>query len=200
MLVLNELGLPYELVSIDMGKAEHKTPKFVREMHPFGKLPALEDGSLHLFESRAICKYLVAKYASPDSGMSLPELPEDIAMYEQAASVEYSYFDTSVFKLAYEKKFKEFFGRGEADSTVVETMEAEFRGVLDYYEELLSRQTYVTGDEVSLVDLYHLPWLHFLPQLSMEAEVSSRRYVAAWYQRMQQRPAWQKVAYPRLSN
>lgn len=76
-------------------------------MRPFGKLPALEYGNLHLFESRAICKYLVAKYASPDSRMSLPELPEDIAMYEQAASVEYSYFDTSIFKLAYEKKFKQ---------------------------------------------------------------------------------------------
>lgn len=76
-------------------------------MHPFGKLPALEDGNLHLFESRAICKYLVAEYASPNSVFLPAELPEDIAMYEQAASVEYSYFDTSIFKLAYEKMFKQ---------------------------------------------------------------------------------------------
>jgi len=76
-------------------------------MHPFGKLSALEDGDLHLFESGAICKYLVAKYASPNSALAPPELPEDVAMYEQAASVEYSYFDTSIFKLAFEKNFKQ---------------------------------------------------------------------------------------------
>ena len=76
-------------------------------MHPFGRLPALVDGELHCFESRAICKYLVAKYVSPNSGLSPSELPEDVAMYEQAASVEYSYFDTSIFKLAFEKNFKQ---------------------------------------------------------------------------------------------
>ncbi|KAI4762497.1 glutathione S-transferase III [Aureobasidium sp. EXF-3400] len=196
MLVLNELELPHEFVAVDMGKGEHKTLEFVRDLHPFGKLPAFEDGNLHLFESRAICKYLVAKYANSCSVLWPPEPPEDIAMFEQAASVEYSYFDTSISKLAYEKLFKQFFGRGEPDPAVVRGLEAQFGEVLDYYEKLLSRQPYVTGSNVSLVDLYHLPWLYFLPRLSMEDEISSRENVAAWYQKMQRRSAWEKVACP----
>jgi glutathione S-transferase len=42
-----------------------------------------------------------------DSVLLPPKLTEDVAMYEQAASVEYSYFDTSIFNLAYEKMFKQ---------------------------------------------------------------------------------------------
>jgi hypothetical protein len=37
------------------------------------------------------------------------------------------------------------FGRGGADLVVVNMSEARFKEVLDYYEELLSKQPYVTG-------------------------------------------------------
>lgn len=62
---------------------------------------------MHIFESRAICRYLVAKYASSDSVMPPPTKLEEIARFEQEASVESSYFDTSIFKIAYEKMFKQ---------------------------------------------------------------------------------------------
>ncbi|KAG2170777.1 hypothetical protein JADG_010516 [Aureobasidium aubasidani] len=145
MLVLNELDLSYELISIDMKRGEHKTSDFIRDVHPFGKLPAFEDGSLHIFESRAICRYLVAKYASPDSVMLSPTKLEDIASFEQVASVESSYFDTSIFKIAYEKMFKQFFGLGEADTAEMRKSENDLKEVLDYYDQVLASQRYLTG-------------------------------------------------------
>ncbi|THW37907.1 glutathione S-transferase III [Aureobasidium pullulans] len=144
MLVLNELDLSYELISIDMKRGEHKTPDFIRDVHPFGKLPAFEDGSLHIFESRAICRYLVAKYASPDSVMPPPTKLEEIARFEQVASVESSYFDTSIFKIAYEKMFKQFFGLGEADTAEMRRSENDLKEVLDYYDQVLASQQYLT--------------------------------------------------------
>ncbi|TIA45876.1 glutathione S-transferase III [Aureobasidium pullulans] len=181
MLVLNELDLSYELIN------------FIRDVHPFGKLPAFEDGSLHIFESRAICRYLVAKYASPDSVMLPPTKLEDIASFEQVASVESSYFDTSIFKIAYEKMFKQFFGLGEADTAEMRKSENDLKEVLDYYDRVLASQRYLTGSKVSLVDLFHLPWLHFLPRLGIEDEILSRKNVAVWCERLEQRATWCKV-------
>ncbi|THV68045.1 glutathione S-transferase III [Aureobasidium pullulans] len=202
MLVFNELDLSYELISIDMKRGEHKTPDFIRDVHPFGKLPAFEDGSLHIFESRAICRYLVAKYASPDSVMPPPTKLEEIARFEQVASVESSYFDTSIFKIAYEKMFKQFFGLGEADTAEMRKSENDLKEVLDYYDRVLASQRYLTGStvlmqiilqKVSLVDLFHLPWLHFLPRLGIEDEILSRKNVAVWCERLEQRATWCKV-------
>ncbi|THY01347.1 glutathione S-transferase III [Aureobasidium pullulans] len=193
MLVLNELDLSYELISIDMKKGEHKTPDFIRDAHPFGKLPAFEDGSLHIFESRAICRYLVAKYASPDSVMLPPTKLEEIARFEQVASVESSYFDTSIFKIAYEKIFKQFFGLGEADTAEMRKSENDLKEVLDYYDQVLASQQYLTGSKVSLVDLFHLPWLHFFSRLGIENEILSRKNVAVWCERLELRATWCKV-------
>lgn len=59
--LLEELGVPYELVTLDMSKQEHKAPDYLK-IHPHGALPALVDGDLALMESAAICAYLADKY------------------------------------------------------------------------------------------------------------------------------------------
>ncbi|KAH0339827.1 hypothetical protein KCU81_g7080, partial [Aureobasidium melanogenum] len=180
MLVLNGLDLPYNLIDVDIGQGEHEG--FVHDIHPFGKLPAVEDGTLHVFESRAICKYLVA---FSDSVLLSPVDSRELAALEQAALVEHSYFNTSFSKLACERIFEQWMM-----SQLPPTTE-NFKEVLDHYEKLLASQPYLT--KCSRVDMNHLAWLHTLSHLSMEHEISSRGKVAAWYQRMQQRPAWQKV-------
>ncbi|KAK8966176.1 Glutathione S-transferase 3 [Platanthera guangdongensis] len=46
--VIEELGLEYELVPVDLSAGEHKRPAFM-ERNPFGQIPALKDGDLVLF-------------------------------------------------------------------------------------------------------------------------------------------------------
>jgi glutathione S-transferase len=79
----------------------------VRSYHPFGRIPVLDDEGLRIFESRAICRYLVAKYGR-NSGLYLEtdQSPKDVAHYDMASSVEYSYFDPTMKSLAFEKVFK----------------------------------------------------------------------------------------------
>lgn len=59
--LLEELGVPYELVELDLSKAEHKQLPYLR-IHPLGKVPALVDGDQIIFESAAICMYLADKF------------------------------------------------------------------------------------------------------------------------------------------
>jgi glutathione S-transferase len=64
--VLEELGLPYELVRLDPKKGETRTPEHL-ERQPLGHVPVLDDGSVRLFESGAICLWLAER-----QGMLLP--------------------------------------------------------------------------------------------------------------------------------
>ena len=77
----------------------------MRDHHPFAKVPVYQDDGIEIFESRAIARYLAEKYKSP---LAPPvEDPRALAAFEQAASVEYTYFEPAVSSLAFELIFKE---------------------------------------------------------------------------------------------
>jgi GST-like protein len=60
-LALEELGLPYEIVPIDMFKGEQHQPAY-RALNPNGKLPAIaDDDGVVVFDSNAILLYLAEK-------------------------------------------------------------------------------------------------------------------------------------------
>lgn len=78
------------------------------QLHPFGRIPAIEDDGFKVFESKAICRYLVAKNGKGSSELLPSQDAKALAVFEQAASVEASYFDPAITQLAYEKMFKRF--------------------------------------------------------------------------------------------
>lgn len=45
---------------------EHKTSNYINNVHPFGKVPAINDNGFKLIESIAILRYLARKYDVPD--------------------------------------------------------------------------------------------------------------------------------------
>jgi len=69
---LQELGIPFESVTVNMLAGEHKAPAYLK-VNPAGKLPTLIDGDLTLTESMAIVLYLGEKYI--DKGL----MPRDLA-------------------------------------------------------------------------------------------------------------------------
>ncbi|KAJ9653205.1 hypothetical protein H2201_009165, partial [Coniosporium apollinis] len=146
ILVCHELGVQYELKDINMMKGEHKDPQFVKDFHPFGRIPVLEDGQARIFESRAVCQYLIAKHAKPDSTLRRPLDALPIGLYEQMASIDYSYFDPSVAKLGYEKKFKKFMGKGEPDPEQVDQAYSTMTTCLDLYEQHLAKKPFLSGE------------------------------------------------------
>ena len=63
-----------------------------------------DDDGFIVYESRAIARYLVLKYA-PNSGL-IPKRVKESALFEQAVSIEISNFTPYVQGIAAEKFFK----------------------------------------------------------------------------------------------
>ena len=59
-LFLEEAGLPYTPVPVDTRKGEQHTPAY-RAINPNGKVPAIEDDGVRIFDSNAILLYLAEK-------------------------------------------------------------------------------------------------------------------------------------------
>jgi glutathione S-transferase len=60
-IALEELGLQYKLETVDITKNTQKEPWYI-EINPNGRIPALKDGDLRVFESGAILLYLTDQY------------------------------------------------------------------------------------------------------------------------------------------
>ena len=75
--MVEELGIPYELVEIDYAAHETRTPAFLR-INPNGHVPAIDDDGLRLHESMAINLYLARKHA--DSPLAPRDLAEEFPL------------------------------------------------------------------------------------------------------------------------
>ena len=58
---LSLLGLPSELIDVDLAKGAHKQDEFLKK-NIFGQVPVIEDGDITLSDSNAILVYLASKY------------------------------------------------------------------------------------------------------------------------------------------
>jgi len=172
---------------------EHKAATFL-ERQPFGQVPYIDDDGFRLFESRAIARYLVTKYGGKESSL-LPDRSDvdTFALFEQAASIELSNFDPYMNALSWEVIFKKYAG-GTTDEAVVANLVQTLNSKLDAYEVLLSKSTYLAGNEVTLADLFHLPFGNTLGLMGYDLLTSkSRPNVARWWKDISSRPSWEAV-------
>ncbi|MCL7049979.1 hypothetical protein MKW94_023731 [Papaver nudicaule] len=186
---INEKGLEYEFVHVNLAEGEHKREPFL-SLNPFGQVPAFEDGDLKLFESRAITTHITRNYAT--SGTSLAPAINNPSVCVNWMQVENHQFEPVTSALTWELVFKPMFGM-TTDAAVVEEKEAKLAKVLDVYEKRLSQSKYLGGDAFSLVDLHHLPNLQCLMGTPIKKLFESRPHVSAWSADILARPSWVKV-------
>lgn len=71
------------------------------------------------------------------------------------------------------------FTGAKPDEAFFETQITELGKKLDVYEKILSKQKYLAGNEVTLADLFHLPYASLLPQTGSQV-IEERPNVARW--------------------
>jgi glutathione S-transferase len=82
-LFLSLLGLPYELIDVDLRAKAHKTEAFLK-LNCFGQVPVIDDNGVIVADANAILTYLAGKY---DDGHWLPRDPIGVAAVQRWLSV-----------------------------------------------------------------------------------------------------------------
>ncbi|RGB28232.1 glutathione S-transferase [Rhizophagus diaphanus] len=191
--VLKELGLSYEVVQPSSFE-EIKSPDYLATKHPFGRIPSLSDDGFHIYESRAIARYLINKYqGTKTSTVLIPSDVQKAALVEQFISVETSYYTQHLGKLIYQLVFKKRHG-GEHDLKVVNEAREELVKTLDVYEKLLEGKDYLTG-EFTLADLLHIPATFYAINVAGEGDLWSKRpNVSRWWKNISERECWKTLS------
>ncbi|KAJ2924531.1 hypothetical protein H1R20_g12569, partial [Candolleomyces eurysporus] len=157
----------------------------------WGRIFEQDDDGFILYESRAISRYIAEKYATQGTTL-IPRDAKAKALFEQAASVETANFDGFAGKAVMEKVFKPAFAGTKPDEAFFETQITELGKKLDVYDKILSKQKYLAGNEVTLADLFHLPYAALLPQTGSKV-IEERPNVARWIDDLKARASWQTV-------
>ena len=59
--LMEELGLPYDVEKYKLGDPAMRSPDYLN-VHPMGRVPALEDNDVTIFESGAIVEYVLSRH------------------------------------------------------------------------------------------------------------------------------------------
>ncbi|KAJ7486981.1 glutathione S-transferase [Mycena latifolia] len=173
-MTLAEKHIPFELVPVDLARGAHKEPAHLA-LQPFGQVPAIDDDGFVLYESRAICRYLVEKYAAKGPALVPTELNAK-ARFEQAASVEYSNFHPHAWRIVYEARQGPMKDEAAFDAAV-----AQLSAKLDVYERILGEQKFLAGDEFTLADLFHVSFGCLLAPAGCDLLTTKGPNVARWW-------------------
>ncbi|HUE30069.1 MAG TPA: glutathione S-transferase family protein, partial [Verrucomicrobiae bacterium] len=188
-LVLEEKGLAYEPVLLSFEKGEHKSPAHLARS-PHGKVPALEDDGVSLYESSAIVEYLEERYPRT------PLLPPDPAARARVRIEELEcllYFAERFLGLARQVFFMP---PEKRDPAAVEAARAEVRRQLGELEARAARGRgeYLVGG-LSRADLTWLPFVEIAARAGADLDRGATPWLVDWRARMRTRPSY-PLSYP----
>jgi glutathione S-transferase len=179
--LLEELGLSYELVRYQRDEQTLMGPPALKELHPLGKSPVLEDDGRLLCESGAITQYLLSRYGegrlAPDP--SGPDQPRFLECLYFAVSAGMNPIMIKVYARAF----------GLADSAMDAAATVELACALDYIETLLDNGDWLIGDVFTAADIQ----MSFIPELAYAIGTpGSHPRVDAWQHRLYARAGFHR--------
>lgn len=189
LMTLAEKGHDAELVLVMLPKGEHKRPEHLAR-HPFGKVPALEDGDFLLYETAPINRYLDRSLSGP------PLVPADAksaGRVDQWIGIADAYFIVHAQPLVVEQLFRRYLG-GEQNQAAMDAARAGIGVALDAADRVLSSSAYFAGSSLSLADIHWLPYFEYLTRIGDAALLDGRPHLRAWWERVSGRSTWHKVA------
>ena len=178
-LLLEETGLPYELVPVDTRKGEQFTPEF-RAINPNSKTPALVDGDVTIFDSNAILLYLAEK-----TGRFLPaNTPvlrgELLSWLMFVATGIGPYSGQAVHFRLFAPEPKEY---------PLKRYEFEAERHWGILEERLGKQRYMVGDTYTIVDMAVWGWARAMTRIFGDHGWSTRPNLKRLFDEVNARPA-----------
>jgi glutathione S-transferase len=175
-LFLSLLGVPHELVLVDLAKGAHKAPDFLK-INPFGQVPVLDDNGTIVTDSVAILVYLAKKLNRSDW---LPEEPLAAAKVQKWLSV-------AAGEIAY----------GPAAARLITVFGANFRpeevltrahNILKQIDATLATQDFIAASRPTIADVALYSYIASAPEGNVD--LSGYAHVRAWLKRIEDLPGF----------
>jgi GST-like protein len=184
-IALEELGLPYTVVAVDIGAGEQFKPEFLA-ITPNHRIPAIVDpdgpggAPLSLFESGAILIYLAEK-----AGSLLPAAPAG-----RYASLQWLMFQMGGVGPMF-GQYNHFAAYApEKLPYAVERYANEVARLHRVLETRLQQAPYLAGEEYSIADIATFPWVRNPERRGID--LSAYPAVQRWHDAIAARPAVQR--------
>jgi glutathione S-transferase len=177
-IMLEEIGLPYRVRPVDLGKLEQKQDWFL-EINPNGRIPAIVDrdaGDFAVFESGAILLYLAEK-----TGRLLPTDPRD-----RSTVVQWLMFQMGGVGPMQGQANVFFRYAPEKIEFAIERYQRETRRLYGVLDRRLERSPYLAGD-YSIADIATWPWVSIHEWAGVDTD--GLDHLKRWLKQIGARPA-----------
>jgi glutathione S-transferase len=172
-----EVGVPLELVAVNLFKGESRTPAMLAK-NPNGKVPILEDGDFVLWESTAMLSYIAAKVGRADLA---PMTARERAEVDRWTAWHSAHFGPAIRKVAFERIVKKLAGLGAPDEAMVTAGIAEFATTAKVLDQSLGDKEYLCG-RLTIADFDLAPHAAIAASCGLDFEPYPK--AKAWFERM----------------
>ena len=195
--LLEELGLPYEIVHYRRDPKTMLAPPSLRQVHALGKSPVVTDGDATIAESGAIIEYLTERYGN---GRLVPAAgtPERLRYTYWLHFAEGSAMPPLLMKLVFDRIatapmpfFAKPIARAISAKGIATVVEPNLKRQFDFMQAELATRTWFAGNEFSAADI----------QMSFPLEAAAQRAgldarwpkLKAFLERIHARPAYRRA-------
>ncbi|MBB4641937.1 glutathione S-transferase family protein [Rhizorhapis suberifaciens] len=177
--LLEELQMPYRVKRYERNAQTLRAPASLREVHPLGRSPMIEDGPQLIAETGAIVEYLIEK---SDGRMGPPPHREAVLRYRQFLHYAEGSMMPPLMTLLVVGRL------GLLGKPARKTVQGMMDEHLDWLESELAKRPYFAGDSFTAADI----------MMSFPLELSrgraglddSRPKLVEWLNRVHARPAY----------
>jgi glutathione S-transferase len=182
--LLEELGVPYELRRVDLKKP--RDPAYLK-LHPWGRVPTLLIEGAPMYEAAAICMQLADRH--PERGLAPAPATAARALYHQ-----WLLFLADTLQPTFRRVYRpaSFADDPAQEEGIKRKGLREVAEIWARLDGLLDGTSYLAGDGFSAADIY----FHMLYTWDEDMAALGRRHpsLAALFQRIHARPAVARIA------
>jgi glutathione S-transferase len=182
--LLEEIGVPYELIRYQRDAKTNLAPPELKAIHPLGKSPVIVDGTRTIAESGVIVEYLVRKYGGGRFAPAVDIDSDDYLAYLHWMHYAEGSAMVPVLLQLYVSRL------GDAGAPLSPRIESEMRNHFGYMNQALQGREFFVGNALSGADV----------QMSFVVEAAASRgpvqgypNLVAFMDRVQARPAYQRA-------
>ncbi|UTV39877.1 glutathione S-transferase (plasmid) [Ensifer adhaerens] len=175
-LFLSLLGVPHELIDVDLKARAHKAPEFLA-LNPFGQVPVLDDEGTVIADSNAILVYIAKKLGRIDW---LPEDPASAAKVQKWLSVAAG---DIAFGPAAARLVTVFGANLDAEGAI-----SRAHRVLAQIDAELAGHDFLVGARPTIADVALYSYVSAAPEGNVD--LSDYAHVRAWLSRIERLPGF----------